>query len=176
MPLIRTASPAETDIPMREVKAQTIGEMFALAAHGDALARETAFAALARRGGEAAVAALVRLIDAEDVGLRNAAMETLASLGALAIDGLTPLFEDADPNQRVYALTTLARIEHPRAAEVAIGVALSDPNVNVVAAAVETVAASGGAGMAEDLRKVPARFPKHPFLDFAVRAALRKIG
>ena len=147
-----------------------------LACDPDKLAREAALTSLARLGGDAAIAALVQQIGSDDPELRNAVIETLPSLGVDVIDFIEPLLLDADPNLRISALTVLENIDDPRAAAVALSVALGDANVNVCATAIEVVANSGGPDMAAPLQTVPARFPDHPFLAFAVRAALKKIG
>jgi HEAT repeat protein len=184
MPLIRAAPPAESpdDPPdlaavrqaARAGDAAKLAEI--LAAGPDALAREAALTSLARLGGEAVIAALIKLIDADDASLRNAVIETLSSLGEAVIAALEPVLSDADPNLRIYALGVLENIAAPRAAELALRVALSDPHFNVCATAVDVLASSGTPEMAAALQTVPARFPEHPFLRFAVQAALHKMG
>ena len=185
MPLIRAASSLETldDAPpasstVREAAragdAAKLAEI--LAGAPDALGREAALTSLARLGGEASIAALVKLIGADDVSLRNAVIETLSCLGESVISALQPVLSDADPNLRIYALVVLENIDSSLAADLALRVALGDPHVNVCAAAIEALANSGTPEMAAALQTVPARFPEHPFLRYAVRAALQKMG
>ena len=147
-----------------------------LTGEADPYVRETAFTHLARLEGEFPAQALVRLMRVGETPLRNAAIETLGSLGERAIDALALLLPDADVDARIYALTALQLIESPRAAELALDVALNDPDVNVCAAAVDVVAESGARGMGAALEKVAARFPDRPYLAFAAHAAQRQLG
>jgi HEAT repeat protein len=184
MPLIRAASRAETsdDAPsaltaVREAaRAGDAPKLAEILAGGHGLAREAALTSLARLGGEASIAALIEFIGAEDVSLRNAVIETLSSLGAPAIAFIEPVLSDADPNLRIYALGVLENIDDPRAAALALRVALGDPHVNVCAAAADVLARRGTLEMTAALQTVPPRFPGHPFIRFAVRAALQKMG
>jgi HEAT repeat protein len=147
-----------------------------LEASTDPFAREAALTALARREQSFAAEALVQLIRGEDVALRNDAIEILGQIGERAIPWIESLLDDADPNLRIYALTALEGAESRRAAAIALRVALRDEHVNVVASAVDVVARCGAPDMAPALKAVPLRFPQSPFLAFAVRAALNKIG
>jgi HEAT repeat protein len=185
MPLIKASPPKQTfdnarsDLAAvheaaRDGDARKLAEI--LAADADALVREAALTSLARLGDAEAIAALIALIGSEDVPLRNAVIETLAFLGEPTLVALEPVLADADPNHRIYALGVLENAHHPRAAELALRVALRDPHVNVCAAAADVLANCGTSEMAAALQTVPARFPEHPFLRFAVRAALQKMG
>jgi len=182
MPLMRAAAsrPEIAADPPSGAEAEPAGATRKLAeilsSNSDPFAREAALTGLARIGGDEAIRALVGLLGTDDARLRNAIIETLPSLGEQVIELVTPMLCDADPNVRVYALTALQPIASSRAAELALRVALADPHINVCAAAVEVVAESGTPEMASALQSVPARFPDHPFLRFAVRAALEEIG
>ncbi len=182
MPLMRAAAPRPEIAadPPNGVEAERAGATKKLAEilsrDSNPLAREAALTGLARIGDDEAIRALVGLLGTEDPRLRNAIIETLPSLGERVIDHIETMLSDADPSLRVYALTALQPIAAPRAAEVALRVALADPHINVCAAAVEVVAKSGTPEMAGALQSVPARFPDHPFLRFAVQAALEEIG
>ena len=176
--LVEAASDAEPPEIWRALAQAGDSEALAarLASEADPQAREAALTRLARIGGSAVVTALLRLSGHEDLALRNAVIETLQCMGSEVIDGVEALLADPDPNVRIYALTILEKIEHPRAAAVALRAALNDPHVNVCAAAIEVVGASGSPEHAAPLRMAPHRFPDHPFLGFAVRAALKQIG
>jgi HEAT repeat protein len=147
-----------------------------LIGEADGFVRETALTHLARLDGEFPAQALVRLMREGDTALRNAAIETLGSLGERAIDALAGVLVDADVDARIYALTALQLIESPRAAEVALDAALKDADVNVCAAAIDVVAESGARAMAAALSEVAARFPDRPYIAFAAHAAQHRLG
>jgi hypothetical protein len=144
----------------------------------DPFVRETALMYLARLDGAFPAQVLVRLMCEGETLLRNAAIETLGYLGERAVDALASLIADAGAatDSRIYALTALELIDSPRAAELALEVALKDPDANICAAAIDVVAGSGVREMAAALDKVAARFPDQPYLAFAASAAQRRLG
>jgi HEAT repeat protein len=184
MPLTRALQradlPEETRrrlLAVREaLDARAADSLVAVLAGADPFVREATLTSLARLDGDFPIEALVKLIRIDDPALRNAAIETLGCLGERAIDRIEPLLADDDPHLRICALNALEGTESCRAAKIALRVALSDPHVNVCAAAVDVVARCGDPDMAAALRAAPARFPEHPFLNVAVRAALQEIG
>ena len=146
-----------------------------LKSEADSFVREAILTSLARRADARAITALAELIGDEDPRLRNDVIETLSSMGDEVIDCLAPMLDSEDHNIRIYVLTVLSMIKNPRAAVIALKTARSDPNVNVCAAALEVVAASGSPDLIRELRSIPSRFPNQPYLAFAARAALSRI-
>jgi hypothetical protein len=146
-----------------------------LKSEGGSLVREAILTSLARLADARAIAALSQLIGDEDPWLRNGVIETLSSMGDEVVDCLAPMLDSEDHHIRIYVLTVLRMIKNPRAAMVALKTAQCDANVNVCAAALEVVAASGSPDLIRQLRLVPDRFPNQPYLAFAARAALSRI-
>ena len=88
---------------------------------------------------------LVRLFrPGDNVGLRNAAVEALSSLGPNAIDVIAAEVPSLDADGRKLAVDTLARTGDASALMV-LRILVSDADANVRAAAVEAVAAVGAA-------------------------------
>jgi HEAT repeat protein len=185
MPLIRAlhrsslgeAARARLTALRDAIEAQSAADVAALLiGEADAFVRETALTYLARLEGAFPAQALILLMREGDTPLRNAAIETLGSLGERAVDALAGLIAEGDADARIYALTALQLIESPRAAELALETALADADVNVCAVAMDVVAASGLRGMGAALDRVAARFPDHPYLAFAAKTAQRQLG
>jgi HEAT repeat protein len=146
-----------------------------LKSEADSFVREAILTSLARRADARAITALAELIGDEDPRLRNGVIETLSSMGDEVIDCLAPMLDSENHHIRIYVLTVLSMIKNPRAALVALKTAQCDDNVNVCAAALEVVAASGSPDLIRELRSIPSRFPNQPYLAFAARAALSQI-
>jgi len=138
--------------------------------------RETILTNLVRNGGLAAARPLLNLLRSDDADLRNAVIETLQGMS----DAITPLIEDLltdpDADVRIFAVNILQSLKSPTVPDLAVKVISTDPHVNVCAAAVDVLAEVGRPEMAGALRDVAARFPDQPFLAFAVRTALKRIG
>ena len=201
MPLIRSQAreaavaqePAGADRPVQEQlrsadprarleavrRASRVGDVGLLVetlrSEADSFVCETILTSLARRADARAITALAELIGDEDARLRNDVIETLSSMGDEVMDCLAPLLDSDDHNIRIYVLTVLSMIHNPGAAKIALKTAQCDANVNVCAAAVEVVAASGSPDLIRELRSIPGRFPNQPYLAFAARAALGRI-
>jgi HEAT repeat protein len=156
------------------------GEAALLARHvsdeTDAALRETMLTSLVRIGGVEAVKPLFELLRSENAALRNAVIETLQSMGDTIIPEIERLLEDTDSDVRIFAVNVVHSLQSPRVPDIALRVARADPHVNVCAAAVDILAEVGRPDMADALREVARRFPDQPFLAFAVRAALKRIG
>ncbi|MCA9580527.1 MAG: HEAT repeat domain-containing protein [Myxococcales bacterium] len=101
------------------------------------------------------VALLPGLLDAiaqtENVGLRNAALEVVAGLGARAADEVHKGLSTVSPVARKFVIAALGEVAGPGELGVLIR-ALDDSDPNVVAAALEGVAQVGGAEAEKALR------------------------
>jgi HEAT repeat protein len=88
--------------------------------------------------------ALVDVLRAGDnVGLRNAAVESLGGFGSLAVDALAVAVPSLDADGRKLAAEALARSRDAASLEV-LETMLEDDDVNVRTAAIEAIAAVGG--------------------------------
>jgi len=142
----------------------------------DAGLRETILTSLVRIGGVKAARPLLKTLRSEDAQLRNAVIETLQSMGEAVTEEIETLLDDENPDLRIYGVYIIQAMRSPRVPDIALRVAATDSHVNVCAAAVDVLAEVGRREMAEELRAVANRFPDQPFLGFAVRAAIKRIG
>jgi HEAT repeat protein len=138
--------------------------------------REAILNSLARAHGAEAAGPLLDLLRSEDVRLRNAVIETLQTMGDAIVPEIERLLDDPDSDVRIFAVNVVHALRSARVPDIALKVASTDPDINVCAAAVDILAELGRPDMAGALRDVAARFPDEPFLAFAVRAALKRIG
>jgi HEAT repeat protein len=184
--LDRTKLRADLESPDEEVRrtavrlATRLGEAEILARRledeSDAGLRETILTSLVRIGGVKAARPLMEALRSDDALLRNAVIETLQGMGELVASEIETLLDDENPDLRIYAMNILQSLRSPGVPEIALRVLAADPHVNVCAAAVDVLAEVGTPEMADDLRAVADRFPDQPFLAFAVRAAIKRIG
>ncbi len=142
----------------------------------DAALRESILTNLVRIGGVKAARPLIDSLRSENAQLRNAVIESLQTMGEPIIPEIETLLDDDNPDLRIYAVNILQSMRSPRVPDIALRVIACDPHVNVCAAAVDVLAEVGRPEMADELRAVAGRFPDHPFLAFAVRAAIKRIG
>jgi len=160
--------------------AARLGEAEVLARHledeSDAGLRETILTSLVRIGGVKAARPLLKTLRSEDALLRNAVIETLQSMGETVAEEIETLLDDENPDLRIYAVNIIQSMRSSRVPDIALRVAATDPHVNVCAAAVDVLAEVGRPEMVGELRAVADRFPDQPFLAFAVRAAIQRIG
>jgi HEAT repeat protein len=147
-----------------------------LAVESDPGIRETMLTSLVRIGGRDAIRALVQLLGTDQTSLRGALIETLQNMGDAIVPDIEELLHDDNADLRIYAVNTLLSLRSPRVPDIALKVIETDPHVNVCAAAVDVLMETGRPDMADALNAVANRFPDHPFLAFAVRAAIKRIG
>jgi HEAT repeat protein len=138
--------------------------------------RETILTTLIRIGGDKAVLPLLDLLRGEDAALRNDVIETLQCMGEGVIPEIEALLDDPDPDVRIFVVNILLSLRGKSVPDIALRVIARDPEVNVCAAALDVLAEVGRAEMADALRALPARFPDQPFLAFAVRSTLKRLG
>lgn len=102
--------------------------------------KEATVAARAFAGDPALVAALVPVLEpGENVGLRNAAVDVLASEGAAATPAITAAMPRLDADGRKLAVEVLGRSRDPEALA-PLASALDDEDVNVRQSAIEAIA------------------------------------
>ena len=119
---------------------------------------------------------LAALLRSEDAPLRNAAIEALQEMPDAVAPHFQALLSDGDSDVRIFAVNILGALRHAQAPEWLAGVVRTDPHVNVCAAAVDALAEIGGPEALEDLDALRHRFQGNTFMEFAIDAAMRRIG
>lgn len=146
-----------------------------LAVEADGAVREAIFLTLAAIGGDAAVAGLLPLLRDEDPALRNGAIETLQQLPGPVAPRMEALLADPDSDVRIFAVNVAGSLRHPDVERWMLSVLRSERHVNVVAAAIDTLAEVGTEAACDELERIADRFPGDAFLAFTRRTALRRI-
>lgn len=148
----------------------------ALATEGDERVREAIFTSLVQIGGAGAVAAVLPHLKSDDAGLRGGALDALKAMPAAARECLPALLEDPDPDIRILACELARVFPDARTAALLARLLAAEAEVNVCAAAVEVLAEIGNADSIAPLADCAARFADRPFLGFAIKVAMRRIG
>lgn len=148
----------------------------ALATETDAHVREAILTGLIRHPGDASVTAILPLVRSDDARLRTGALDALRAMPAALASRLPELLSDLDADVRLL-VCDLARVLPPAEANRLLCDLLDrEIEANVCAAAVDALAEVGGLDARPALERCAARFPDQPFLRFAVKAALDRIG
>ncbi len=198
MPLIRRdAQPAPAALaadPAADLEGGTIDERWAaarrlagradnaarlsqaLAAETSEQVREAIFTSLVQTGGRAGVEAVLPCLRADDAALRTGALDALKAMPDAARDHLPALLADPDADVRILACELARAVPGAQAAGLLAATIEAEPDVNVCAAAIDVLAEIGTAAQGAALATCLARFPGQPFLAFAVKVALRRIG
>jgi len=138
--------------------------------------QEAIVSALIRLGSRDVVRRCAELLRSENAYVRNAAIEVLQALEEKSLEVVRELLSEADPDVRLFAVNILGELRVKEAAELVRRVVAEDPEVNVVAAAVENL---GEMGLRredqETIRAAVARFAD-PYLAYAAEVALKKMG
>lgn len=196
MPLIRRDAPPApaADPAAADLERGTIDERWAaarrLAGRADAAARlgqalavetsdqvrEAIFTSLVQTGGRVGVEAVLPHLKADDAALRTGALDALKAMPDAARDHLPALLADPDADVRILACELARAVPGAQAAGLLAGLIADEPDVNVCAAAIDVLAEIGTPDQGAALAACLARFPGQPFLAFAVKVALRRIG
>lgn len=137
--------------------------------------REVIFVALIKMKCAAAVEGLVPYLSSDDAALRNEVIEVLQEMPQEIEPYIEQMLANPDSDVRIFAANILAVLPHMRVPQWLTHVILTDPHVNVCAAAVDSLAAMGDETAIPALRALPARFPDVTFIAFAVDVAIRNI-
>lgn len=137
--------------------------------------REALFTALAHIGGAAAVDAVLPLLRSDEAPLRNGAIEVLGRLADVTATRVDALLHDTDPDVRIFTVNLLGELQHPRVVPWLLQVLREEPEVNVVAAAIEVLTEVGEPAHAAPLREATQRFADDPFISFAADIAAMRI-
>jgi hypothetical protein len=124
----------------------------------------------------AVVEGLVRYLRSENTALRNEAIEAFQDMPEEIAPYMERLLSDPESDVRIFAVNILSVLPEARAPEWLRKVILEDPHVNVCAAAVDCLAEIGTPDSIAALKELRLRFGDHPFMIFAIDAAIRRIG
>lgn len=148
----------------------------ALAAETSDQVREAIFTSLVQTGGSAGVDAVLPYLKADDAALRTGALDALKAMPDAARDRLPGLLADPDADTRILACELARALPGAQAPGLLAGLIETESDVNVCAAAIDVLAEIGTAAQGGALANCLARFAGQPFLAFAVKVALRRIG
>jgi HEAT repeat protein len=147
-----------------------------LAQEPDRGVRETLFTALAAMPGPEAVEALLPLLRSEDPQLRNGAIEALAAMPQAVGPRIERLLVDTDTDLRIFTVNLLGELRHEQVLPWLEQVLRHEVAVNVVAAAIEVLAETGGPAQVAALRHAQQRFADDPFIGFAADIAMERMA
>jgi HEAT repeat protein len=138
--------------------------------------REAILTGLARAATPAALEAVIPHLRSDDAGLRTGALDALRAMSAAVAPRLSELLHDPDPDVRVLACELVRQVPGDEASSLLSDVLVTEPDVNVCAAAVEVLAEVGGTEHIDALRHCAGRFPQESFLRFSIEVTLERIS
>jgi HEAT repeat protein len=104
--------------------------------------RVAIFTALIKIGTKPAAAGLIRLLQSEDVGLRNGAIEALKTMPDSSAECISEIFASS-VDVRIFGVEILGSLQHPDRQNWLLQVIEADSELNVCAAAVEALLECG---------------------------------
>ncbi len=138
--------------------------------------RSVIMTSLIQSRSRAAVEGLIRYLRSENTALRNESIEALQDMPEEVAPYMEHLLSDPESDVRIFAVNILSVLPDARAPEWLQKVILEDPHVNVCAAAVDCLAEVGTPDSIAALKELRLRFGDHPFMTFAIDAAIKRIG
>ncbi len=138
--------------------------------------RSVIMTSLIQSRSRAVVEGLARHLRSENTALRNEAIEALQDMPEQIAPYMETLLSDPESDVRIFAVNILSVLPDARAPEWLRKVILEDAHVNVCAAAVDCLAEIGTPDSIAALKELRLRFGDHPFMIFAIDAAIRRIG
>jgi hypothetical protein len=138
--------------------------------------RSVIMTSLIQSRSRAAVEGLIRYLRSENTALRNETIEALQDMPEEVAPFMEALLSDPESDVRILAVNIISALPNALAPEWLHKVILEDSHVNVCAAAVDCLAEVGTPSSVAALKQVRLRFGDHPFMTFAVDAALKRIG
>lgn len=137
--------------------------------------REVILTTLIRQGDAAAVSGLVDCLRSEEAAPRNEAIDAMKQLPDEVAPLMEQLLADADADVRIFAVNVLESMRHPQVEGWLIDVLLSEPHVNVCAAAIDVLSEVATARSRPALEQVTTRFGDEPYIQFAADLALGRL-
>ncbi len=147
-----------------------------VAVEADASVRAVLFSTATTLGGPVVVQAMVQMLRSEDPGVRNGAIEVLASAPDDVAPHIDRLLLDADSDVRIFTVNLLGDLRHPKVPRWLAQVLHTEMQVNVVGAALEVLSEVGSAESLPELKEARRRFADDPYITFSVDLAVERIG
>ncbi len=119
--------------------------------------------------------ALIRALRSDQATLRNATLDALKQRPDQAASFVEALLHDPDPDVRILTLNLLGTLALPQSEAWLIQVLERDSHVNVCATAIDLLCEVGTEAARPALQAVSQRFADEPYIQFAVKQALRRI-
>ena len=153
-----------------------------VAALGEALGREQSsrvreamFTALARVATPQSVEMVLPFLRSDDSLVRTGASDALTAMQSTAWPALAALLRDPDPDVRILACGLVRDMPGETVLPLLCDLLDSEPEPNVCAAAVDSLAEIGGAEALPVLARCKERFAATPFLEFAIKIAMDRV-
>jgi HEAT repeat protein len=138
----------------------------------DPCVREAICARLAGHDVPEVVDGLIEYLSSEDLGLRSAVVQVLARTSTSTARRVPQLLVDPDPDVRLRTVMRLPALGSAQSEGWLNQVVAADAQPDVVAAAIGELARIAGIGCEPALCLACERFPRDPFITFAVTRAL----
>lgn len=148
----------------------------ALVSEDDTRVRQAICTSLARVGTPECVAAVVAHVRSDNAEFRTSALDALRAMPQAVESYLPRLLADEDSDVRLLACELARTLPGPEVVGLLCGLLHTDSEPNVCAAAVEVLAEIGGPEALPSLAQCTDRFRDDPFLGFAVKVAIERIG
>jgi len=142
----------------------------------DPRVREAILTGLIRHPGDASVTAILPLIGSDDASVRTGALDALRAMPEALAARLGEVLADPDPDVRLLVCDLVRVLPSTEASRTLSDLLDRETELNVCAAALDALAEVGGLEARPALERCAERFAAEPFLRFAVRAALDRIG
>ncbi|MFO1368085.1 MAG: HEAT repeat domain-containing protein [Marinagarivorans sp.] len=141
----------------------------------DPAVREALLSSLTHIADDNAITGLANCLRSEDTALRNETIDAMKSLNEVAAPVIRQLLKDIDPDVRIFAVNILESLKHPEVEHWLIEVISTDPHINVCATAVDLLGEVGTEQARAALEQLALRFAQEPYIQFAIRVALRRL-
>jgi HEAT repeat protein len=153
-----------------------------VAALGEALGREqnprvreAIFTALARTATAQSVEMVLPFLRSDDALVRTGASDALMAMQKVAQPAIAALLRDPDLDVRILACGLVRNMPVETVLPLLCDLLDSEPEPNVCAAAVDSLAEIGGAEALPVLARCKERFAATPFLEFAIKIAMDRV-
>lgn len=147
----------------------------ALPRETDSRVREAMLTALVRIGTRDSIALLLPMLRSDDSALRTGALDALRSAPVAAHEFLPQLLSDPDADVRILSCELARNLPGEEASRSLCALLAHEREVNVCAAAIDVLAEVGDQAALPALAGCAQRFPRVPYLGFAIKLATDRI-